>query len=263
MIGQSRLLETAISTVVTAVCILMVLPTVVVVPISFSAADFISFPPVGFSLRWYEQFFTSRAWQRAAGNSVVVAVGATALATVIGTMASLGAIRASQRWARRVMLAFLLPMMLPSIVSAVALYGGYARLGISGKVSGLILAHALLGLPFVVINVSAALQKMDWRLESAARSLGASPTRAFLLVTLPAIRPGVIAGAAFAFLTSFDEVVVALFMSGIDATTLPVQMWNGIRFEISPAVAAVSTMLLIFSCAVMALYFTVKGKSDG
>ena len=263
MSARSRLLDRAITVVVCAVCVLMFLPTVIIVPISFSSADFISFPPVGFSTRWYEQFFVSRAWQRAATNSIVIAVGATALATILGTAVSLGAMRLSQRWARRVTLTFLLPLMMPSIVTAVALYGGYARIGLTGTVAGLMLAHAILGLPFVVVNVMAALQKMDWHVENAARSLGASPVRAFLLVTLPMIKPGVIAGAAFAFLTSFDEVVVALFMSGIDAVTLPVQMWNGIRFEISPAVAAVSTLLLIFSCAVMALYFSVRGASYG
>ena len=260
--GQRRLVDGAVTIVVCAVCCFMVLPTIIVVPISFSSADFISFPPVGFSLRWYELFFNSRQWQNAAANSFMVATGATALATILGTMASLGAMRLSKRMATPVTMTFLLPLMMPAIVTAIVLYSGYARIGISGTVFGLSLAHAILGLPFVVINVSAALQKMDWRTENAARSLGASPVRAFFLVTLPAIRPGIVAGAAFAFLTSFDDVVVALFMSGIDATTLPVQMWNGIRFEISPAVAAVSTMLLAFSCIAIAIYFTARGVTD-
>jgi ABC-type spermidine/putrescine transport system permease subunit II len=170
--------------------------------------------------------------------------------------------RLAPRFGTPITMALLLPLMMPGIVTAVALYRGYAQIGISGTVFGLSLAHAMLGLPFVVINVLAALQKMDWRAEHAARSLGASPVRAFLLVTLPAIRPGIVAGAAFAFLTSFDDVVVALFMSGVDATTLPVQMWNGIRFEISPAVAAVSSILLVLSCTVIAVYFTARGITD-
>ena len=257
-----RAVDYAVNAIVCAVCAYMVLPTLIVVPISFSAADFISFPPVGFSLRWYELFFTSRQWQSAAANSFVVALSAAAIATILGTLASLGAMRVAPRLATSITMTFLLPLMMPGIVTAVGLYRGYAQIGISGTVFGLALAHAMLGLPFVVINVSAALQKMDWRVEHAARSLGASPARAFLLVTLPAVRPGIVAGAAFAFLTSFDDVVVALFMSGIDATTLPVQMWNGIRFEISPAVAAVSTILLVLSCAVIAVYFTARGITD-
>jgi putative spermidine/putrescine transport system permease protein len=259
---QRRLVDLAVTAMVCVVCCFMVLPTIIVIPISFSAADFISFPPVGFSLRWYELFFTSRQWQHAAANSFMVAAGATTMATILGTMVSLGAMRLSKRLGTPVTMIFLLPLMMPSIVTAIALYSGYARIGISGTVFGLSLAHAILGLPFVVINVSAALQKMDWRTENAARSLGASPIRTFFLVTLPAIRPGIVAGAAFAFLTSFDDVVVALFMSGIDATTLPVQMWNGIRFEISPAVAAVSSILLAFSCIVVAVYFTARGITD-
>ncbi|HET7097180.1 MAG TPA: ABC transporter permease [Casimicrobiaceae bacterium] len=260
--GQRRLVDWSVNAIVVIVCCFMVLPTLIVVPISFSSADFISFPPVGFSLRWYDLFFTSRPWQHAAANSLIVATGATLLATVLGTLASLGAIRLAKSLATPITMSFLLPLMMPSIVTAIALYRGYAYLRLSGTVPGLILSHAILGLPFVVINVSAALQKMDWRAENAARSLGASPARAFFLVVLPAIRPGIVAGAAFAFLTSFDDVVVALFMSGIDATTLPVQMWNGIRFEISPAVAAVSTILLVFSCGVIAIYFTARGITD-
>jgi len=259
---QRRVVDLAINAVVAAVCGFMLLPTIIVVPISFSAAEFISFPPVGFSLRWYELFFTSGQWQNAAINSFMVAVGATVLATILGTMASIGVMRLSKRLATPITMTFLLPLMMPSIVTAIALYSGYARIGISGTIFGLSLAHAILGLPFVLINVSAALQKMDWRTENAARSLGASPIRAFFLVTLPAIRPGIVAGAAFAFLTSFDDVVVALFMSGIDATTLPVQMWNGIRFEISPAVAAASSILLAFSCIVVAIHFIATGKTN-
>ena len=260
--GQRRVVDWAVTAVVVAVCCFMLLPTIIVVPISFSAADFISFPPVGFSTRWYELFFTSRQWRSAAANSFMVAGGATVLATVLGTMASIGLMRLAKRVSAPITMAFLMPLMMPSIVTAIALYGGYARIGISGTILGLSIAHAILGLPFVVINVSAALQKVDWRTENAARSLGASPLRAFMLVTLPAIRPGIAAAAAFAFLTSFDDVVVALFMSGIDATTLPVQMWNGIRFEISPAVAAVSTILLALSCVVVAIYFTARGITD-
>jgi putative spermidine/putrescine transport system permease protein len=149
--------------------------------------------------------------------------------------------------ARIVIWLFLLPIIIPSIILAVALYGAFAELGIVGTKFGLVVAHTIITFPFVVINVSAVLQKMDWRMVDAARSLGASPRVAFWKVTLPTILPGVLAGAVFAFLTSFDEVVVALFISGVNSITLPVQMWNGIRFEVSPAVAAASSILLVLS----------------
>ena len=139
------------------------------------------------------------------------------------------------------------------------LYGAFARLGLIGTKLGLVLAHTLLTLPFVVINVSAVIQKMDWRMVDAARSLGASPAVAFRKVTLPAILPGVIAGLVFAFLTSFDEIVVALFVTGIDSVTLPVQMWNGIRFEISPAVAAASSLLLLLSIFALTAFGAARG----
>jgi len=147
----------------------------------------------------------------------------------------------------------LLPMVVPAIILAVAFYSAFARLGIVGTRLGLIVAHVMLALPFVVINVSAVFQKLDWRMVDAARSLGATPIQAFRKVTLPAILPGVLAGGVFAFLTSFDEVVVALFISGVDSITLPVQMWNGIRFEISPAVAAASSILLGLSIVILSV----------
>jgi putative spermidine/putrescine transport system permease protein len=152
-------------------------------------------------------------------------------------------------------------MIVPSIVTAVAIYNTFARLGLTDTIAGMILAHTILGLPFVLINVLAVLQKVDWRIVDAARSLGATPSRALLLVTLPAIMPGVLAGALFAFVTSFDEVVVALFLSGTSAATLPVQMWNGIRFEINPTVAAVSVILILFTSIVFALATTLKRGS--
>ncbi|MGO4837334.1 ABC transporter permease, partial [Rhizobiaceae sp. 2RAB30] len=155
---------------------------------------------------------------------------------------------------------FLLPMIVPTIITAAALYTPFSRLGLIASIPGLVLAHTILALPFVVINVSAILQKLDRRVVNAARSLGASPTTAFWRVTLPILAPGIAAGAVFAFLTSFDEVVVALFISGAGATTLPVQMWSGIRFEISPIVSAASCLLLVVSCLLLAFFWLFKRK---
>lgn len=237
----------------TIICAFLVLPTLAVVPVSFTATDYIVFPPQGFTLHWYAVFVGEGPWRDATLTSLALATVSSALATLCGTLAALGLRRLPPYMARVIVWIFLLPLIVPSIIIAVALYGSFARLGIVGTFAGLVLAHAVMALPFVVITVSAVLQKLDLRIIDAARSLGASPVTAFWKVTLPAIMPGVAAGAVFAFLTSFDEVVVALFISGITIRTLPVQMWNGIRFEVSPAVAAASTIVLIVAIAILSL----------
>ena len=248
---------------VVAACLFLVLPTLAVVPVSFSDTDYITFPPQGFTWRWYGVFLREGVWRDATLTSVVVAVLSALLATLLGTLAALGLDRLSGVTARAVVWLFLLPMVIPSIILAVAFYGAFARLGIVGTKLGLVFADTILTLPFVIINVSAVIQKLDRRMVDAARSLGAEPATAFLKITLPAIMPGVLAGATFAFLTSFDEVVVALFISGIDSVTLPVQMWNGIRFEVSPAVAAASCILLALSILFLALFSALRSGRSG
>jgi putative spermidine/putrescine transport system permease protein len=238
----------------------LVLPTLIVIPMSFSRNDILIFPPSGFSLRWYENFFSASEWRQASLNSVIVAISTMVLATMVGTSAALGLARLNQRLRGPTMLFFLVPIISPAIVTAVAMYKSFALWGLSGTVAGMVIAHSALALPFVVIYVSASLQKMDWRLEQAARSLGASPRRAFFHVTLPAITPGVLVGSFFAFLTSFDEVVVSLFLAGSRAVTLPVQMWNGIRFEINPTVAAVAVVLLLISSSIFIFVSLVRRR---
>lgn len=259
MIGP-RARDSLLSIVVAAACVFLMMPTLAIVPVSFTSTDFITFPPVGFSLRWYEAFFFDPVWRGAALTSLVVGLLSALLATVLGTLAAVGMARLSRRIAGTVQTLFILPLVIPTIITAVAVYDSFSKIGVVGTIPGLVLAHTILALPFVVINVSAIMQKVDWRIVDTARSLGATPIRAFFLVTLPAIRPGVLAGAAFAFLTSFDEVVVALFISGINAVTLPVQMWSGIRFEISPTVAAVSCLLTLLSILFVAVYALSKRR---
>ncbi|HWK97398.1 MAG TPA: ABC transporter permease [Pseudolabrys sp.] len=255
---KARLGIIALGSLSALLCVFLILPTLAVVPLSFTSTDFIIFPPRGFSWRWYQAFFIRPEWQAALWNSVIVGLSTAVLATTLGTMAALGLPRLP-RWANRLLgFFFLLPMIVPTIITAVGLYGPFSKVGLIATVPGTIVAHTMLALPFVVINVSAVMQKLDWRIVQAARSLGASPGVAFRKVTLPALAPGVAAGALFAFLTSFDEVVVAIFISGSGAITLPVQMWNGIRFEISPIVAAASTLLLLASCGLLALYHLLR-----
>lgn len=257
---QSRL-GAALATVMTViVCIVLLMPTVAVVPLSITKTDFVTFPPHGFSMRWYQAFFTSDVWRSAVMTSFITAILTTLVATPIGTMMALGIDRLKGRWVGAANVFILLPIIVPTIVTAVALYGLLARLGLVGTIPGLVLAHTVLALPFVVINVAAVLQKLDGRIEQAARSLGASPFTAFRRVTLPNLMPGIAAGGLFAFLTSFDDFVIALFLAGVGAVTLPVQMWSGIRFEISPIVAAASTVLLMMSCLLLLLQWWVKRR---
>ncbi len=234
----------ALASFAAIVCLFLVLPSLIVVPMSFNADTLLRFPPRGFSTVWYQTYFGTEDWRAATWHSLAIACSVTILATALGTIAALALIRG--RIALRTLYIYLMltPMIVPPIVSAVSMYGVFAQFRLVGTLPGMVLAHTVLALPFVIINVAAVLQRMDWRVEQAARSLGASAMKAFFLVTLPLIRPGLIAAAIFAFIASFDEVVVALYISGSNAITLPVQMWSGLRFEINPVVAAVSSLLL-------------------
>ncbi|HTS93973.1 MAG TPA: ABC transporter permease [Stellaceae bacterium] len=248
--------EAALAGFAGLVSLFLVLPSLIVVPMSFNADNLLRFPPHGFSLGWYEAYFGRDDWRLATWNSVTIALAVTVLATTMGTSAALALVRGRIPLRNLYIFLMLTPMIAPPIVSAVSMYGVFARLGLVGTYPGMVLAHTVLALPFVLVNVVAVLQRMDWRLEQAARSLGASAARAFFEVTLPMIRPGLVVAAIFAFITSFDEVVVALYISGSSAITLPVQMWSGLRFEINPVVAAVSTLLLGLSVlALLAIGF--------
>ena len=222
----------------------LILPIVIVVPLSFSSGTYLRFPPPGFGLRWYWNFFERADWIDAAWLSMEIGLAVTLLATMLGTPAALALVRSRFR-GRELVNAFIIsPLIVPAIIVAIGIYFFYARLGMIGNPISLVIAHSCLAVPFVVINVSATLYGFDERLEYAAMSLGATRWRTFWQVTFPIIRPGVLAGALFAFITSFDELVVALFVSGTTAVTLPRKMWESIQFEIDPTIAAVSTMLV-------------------
>ena len=240
-----------------ATVVFLVAPLAVVLPISFSAAKYLTFPPPGWSLQWYERYLGSREWMSATGRSVEVALLTTAAATAVGTAAAL-ALRRPFRGRTLVRLVVLAPLVVPVIIVAIAIYGLYARLKLVGTLHGLVLAHTVLALPFVVVIVSATLRGLDDTLELAAQSLGANRWQTFRLVTLPLIRPGVVSAALLAFITSFDEVVVAIFVSGTQAATLPKQMWDGIRTEIDPTVAAVSTLLIVVTTLALGLLAAIK-----
>jgi putative spermidine/putrescine transport system permease protein len=229
----------------------LVFPILIVVPLSFSSAKFLSFPPPGVSTQWYAAFFGSDAWLSAAWTSIWVASGVTVLAVLLGTPAAIGLHRGRFPGRGVVRALFLSPLIVPGIIVAIGTYFVYARFGLVGRPIALVLAHTCIAVPFVVINVGAALHGVDRRLEQAAQNLGASPFATFRQVTLPLIRPGIFAGAVFAFITSFDELLIALFLSGSTAVTLPRRMFDQIRFDIDPTIAAVSAMLIFTTTGLM------------
>jgi len=245
-----------------AVLVFLLLPILLILPISFSAGTFLSYPLPGLSLRWYRVIAEPFPWVFAFKNSLVVGVAATILSVVLGTMAAYGVTTAAFRFRTAVVVLLLSPMVVPVVISGLGIYFFLNRAGLLGSYTGLVIAHTALGIPFVVATVGATLQGFDRTLIRAAESLGGRPRAAFFDITLPIIMPGVVSGAIFAFVTSFDEVVVALFLSGTSAMTLPVQMWNGIRFEINPTVAAVSVILIVFTTVVFILFTTLKRASS-
>lgn len=236
------------------VFIFLIFPILVIIPLSFNASPYftfspemLSFDPAGYSLRWYKAFFTDINWQGAVKNSFIIAIFSTLIATTLGTMAALGISRPHFPFRSAIMAVLISPLVVPLIISATGMFFFYSKLNLQGTHFGVILAHAALATPFVVITVTAALSGFDETMIRAAAGLGASPIRTFFKIIVPLISPGVISGALFAFATSFDEVVVILFVGSYKQRTIPWQMFSGIREEISPTILAVATMLTLIS----------------
>lgn len=225
-----------------AVVAVLVLPIIVVMIISFSSASYLTFPPPGFSLRWYEQFFSDSNWMRAFWTSLMVATVSAGLAVALGTSAALGVVRSNIRGKSAIMLLLVSPIIVPPVVLGLSIYSLFLRLDLVGSVFGLAAAHAIGGLPIVVVILSAALQGVDPKLEQAASVHGASSLTVFRLVTLPAIAPGLAAATFFAFLHSFDELVLTLFLSSAELKTLPLMLWGDINYRLNPVLAVVSTL---------------------
>jgi len=226
------------------VMIFLIAPILVVIVVSFNDTTLFELPPVRWSLRWYGTLLDSREWREAFWLSLWVAAAVTALALMLGVPA--GYALARSQFAGRRLLEFVLvsPMIVPVIVLALALYALFARLGLIGRPAGLLLAHTVLAIPVVIVIVGAAFRRADAGIELAARACGASFLRAFWSVSLPSVRPALISAGAFAFLTSFDEVVMALFIGGPGATTLPKRIWEAVKFELDPSLTAISTLLV-------------------
>jgi putative spermidine/putrescine transport system permease protein len=255
----------------TFVFFFLIAPLFVIFPLSFNAEQYIFFSddmlalkPEAFSLRWYEDmvYGTKNPWGLAFRNSLIIALFATIGATLLGTLAALGLSSKYMPYKALIMSILISPMIVPLIISGSALFFFLAKVGLSSSFVGIIIAHIILGTPFVVITVTATLIGFDHSLTRAASSLGSTPSNTFFKIILPLITPGVISGALFAFVTSFDEVVVVLFIAGPGQTTVPIQMWTGLREQLSPTILAVATCLIIGSVIILVLMELLRRRSE-
>jgi putative spermidine/putrescine transport system permease protein len=247
----------------------LIAPIVIVMPLSFNAQMFFTFTPemlsldpAGYSLRHYRDFFSNSDWQQAMRNSLMIAPMATFISVSLGTLAAIGLSQSHVPFRRAIMAILISPMIVPLIISAAGMYFFYSRVGLQGTYWGIVLAHAALGIPFVIITVTATLVGFDRSLTRAAANMGADPVTTFFRVQMPLILPGVISGALFAFITSFDEVVVVLFVGSAGQKTLPWQMFIGLREQISPTILAVATLLVFISIALLTTLELLRRRSE-
>ncbi|MFD1340809.1 ABC transporter permease [Litorisediminicola beolgyonensis] len=252
-----------------AIFVFLITPILVVMPLSFNSENFFTFTPEmlrfdpeGYSLRHYRDFLNSSEWQSALKNSLLIAPVATLLSVGFGTLAAIGLSQPHVPFRRAIMAILISPMIVPLIISAAGMYFFYSRIGLQGTYLGVVLAHAALGIPFVIITVTATLVGFDRSLVRAAANLGANPVRTFFKVQMPLILPGVISGGLFAFITSFDEVVVVIFVGSANQQTLPWQMFTGLREQISPTILAVATILVGISIALLTTVEILRRRSE-
>jgi putative spermidine/putrescine transport system permease protein len=243
-----------------AVIALLVLPIAIIAPVSFSTSQFMRFPPTTLGLRWYESYLGSAVWIEATLRSLRIATCASAIATLLGTSAAIALERGRVRGRTSLAALFSAPAIVPHVIVALGVFIVAVRLGINDTELALVLAHAVFGLPFVVLIVSSSLRQIDSTLERAARVLGAGPVRAFMTGTLPPMVPAVVASAIFAFFISFDELIVALFVTG-EKQTLPVRIWSDLRFELNPTIAAISTLMVVVTTVAMVFAEMLRRRS--
>lgn len=247
----------------------LMFPIVVIIPLSFNAQDFFTFTPemvaldpAGYSLKHYLDFFTNPDWQQAMWNSLSIAPMATIVSVGLGTLAAVGLSQSHVPFKRLIMAILISPMIVPLIISAAGMYFFFSAIGLQGTYWGVVLAHAILGIPFVIITVTATMVGFDRSLTRAAASMGAGPVRSFFKIQLPLILPGVISGALFAFITSFDEVVVVIFVGSAGQKTLPWQMFIGLREQISPTILAVATLMVALSIMLLATLELLRRRNE-
>lgn len=244
------------------VLLFLIAPILAIMPLSFNSETFFTYPMPGYSLKWYHEFFTNERWQSALRLSLVLAFATTILATTLGTLAALGLAQGKVPYQAGIMAILISPMVVPVIVSALGMFFFYSSIGLTGTIPGLILAHTALATPFVVITVTATLSSFDKTLMRAGESLGASPWTVFFKVVMPLILPGMISGALFAFVTSFDEVIAVIFIAGPEQRTLPRQMFSGIRELISPTITAAASVLIVVSTMLLITVELLRRRSE-
>ena len=264
-----RIWDVVFKLICVSIYFFLVAPILIIMPLSFNSQPYFTFTPEmlmlnpdAFSLRWYQDLFESEQWLRAIQNSIFIGVFATLIATALGTVAALGLSKSNMPGRTTIMVILLSPMIVPVIITAAGMYFFFTSIGLGQTYIGLILAHAVLGTPFVVITVTATLSGFDRSLMRASASMGASPTYTFFHVVVPLIAPGVISGALFVFITSFDEVVAVLFLSGPEQRTVPRQMWSGIREQISPTILAVATLLIFVSTLLLVALELIRRRNE-
>lgn len=267
----------------------LIAPILIVIPLSFNAEPYftftermLAFDPDGYSLRWYDTLLTfghlnpdtvrdwswwSQAWRESTWiqvtkNSLIIGLFSTIVATALGTLAALGLSRPEMPYRKTVMAILISPMIVPLIISAAGMFFFYSQVNLANTFLGVVLAHTALGTPFVVITVTATLVGFDHSLTRAAANLGASPALTFRKITMPLILPGVISGGLFAFITSFDEIVVVLFLAGVEQRTIPREMWSGIRESISPTILAVATVLVVISIMLLTMVELLRRRGE-
>ena len=240
----------------------LVVPIVIVMPLSFSGDSLFSYPMHGVSLRWYEALVQSDAWRRALRNSLIVGLGTTFIATALGTVAAVGLSRMRPRWRALLVGVLISPMIVPGVVIALGLFLFYSPLGLAGNLTGIVAAHTILGIPFVVITLSAALLSFDTNLMRAAANLGAAPFTAHRRVMLPLILPALVASALFVFVTSFDEFIVASFLAGPEQYTLPLQMWSGVHDDVNPTILAAATLFVLTSVLLLVAVEVLRRRTE-
>jgi putative spermidine/putrescine transport system permease protein len=253
--------------VLTAICAVMslflLLPILFIIALSFGNSRWLIFPPPGWTLKWYEELFADPRWIGAALTSAKIGVIVMVISVVLGLLASLALVRGTFRGRAVLRAFFLTPMVLPVVIVAVALYAAFLRLGLNGTLPGFVIAHVIVALPFAIITITGALETFDPAIEDAAILCGASPWEARLRVTLPGIRHGLFSAAIFSFLISWDEVVLAIFMASPTLQTLPVKVWTTLRQDLTPVIAAASTLLVALTVLLMiAAAVLRKGKSE-
>lgn len=260
--SQSAVARIALATAGVAALLFLALPIIIVVPMSFSSAESLRFPPPGFSLRWYASFFGDPQWIEVGINSLVIAVSSSTIALVLGTIAAYGLVRGDFRGRALMESNFIAPMVLPPVIVAVALYIFFAKLGILGNYAALIGAHAIIAAPYVVLLMSLAIRAFDIRIEQVALTLGASRAQMMVRILMPNLVPNAAAAWLFAFVISFDEVVVTLFVSGTHLT-IPKRMFNQLVLQINPTITAIATLLIGFSVVAVALAAWLMRGSGG